>query len=636
VNRFAERYGTLVVGALALAILAAAAVAPVALEMIDEVAYYGAAIAMTERASMVVENGWDQFQADALRAGFLTPGPNGLVPQYPPGAAILGAPLYALFGMRGLVLLNALAAGLTLFVVRGIARAAYEREDVALSAVLLLLLATFWTEYAFGVWPHALAGLFVALALWGFLRALRSDRAATRWALAAGLAAGVGILVRVDTVLILPALGAGAILFAARPVAVLAAGAAGVLPGAAALSAINAWKFGTWNPLSYGAETGGVTLAHHLPSLLAVVALAAFLAAFRAAPGRHRPLLLVAGALATVVAALVLPTLRDTTAAWGRGAAGLIFDAELLGGDSVTDIDGVRYFWNLPKKALGQSIPWIGALAALLVLPAVARARQATVVMAIALFVWGLPFLLTSWYGGWGINMRYFLPMLPVLAVLGAWVWHRFADTTGTGYSVLAIGAAYGLAIVAVVAAFGTGGFDGLQQNTSSWILAACAAAGLAGGAAMRRLPRAGIAVQLMMAIGIGMAAVLSAHDVRLDRTDRSRIAAATARYAELPAASLFYGRPEVASFQLTRPEGLVAVPMPDAVADAALIRAALEAGYRVFMDPVQLPRIVLEIPGINVTGAVYSTDIFIFVEVVLTPAPETGADGTTADPAAP
>ena len=84
-------------------------------------------------------------------------GPNGVAPQYPPGTAVLGAPLYGAFGIRGMILPNAVAAAATLWLVFALARRLTGDATLALGAVGLLAFDTYFLEYAYGIWPHAIA-----------------------------------------------------------------------------------------------------------------------------------------------------------------------------------------------------------------------------------------------------------------------------------------------------------------------------------------------------------------------------------------------------------------------------------------------------------------------------------------------
>ncbi|MBL4558766.1 MAG: hypothetical protein JKP98_22010 [Rhodobacteraceae bacterium] len=157
-------------------------------------------------------------------------------------------------------------------------------------------------------------------------------------------------MVRVDSVLVLPALATATILFAPRHLLMLAAGIAGTLPAAGAMSLINQFKFGSWSPLSYGVAEGGVALTGHSRAIVVVLlALNALLLIRRAGwrPSR-RALWLGAAVLAAGVAAW--PPTREAAWAVLSGGYKLVADARLLSGPEIVDRPGTRYFWVSRKR----------------------------------------------------------------------------------------------------------------------------------------------------------------------------------------------------------------------------------------------------------------------------------------------
>ncbi|MBL4540843.1 MAG: hypothetical protein JKP97_03415 [Rhodobacteraceae bacterium] len=616
-NAIALRRGTAILVVLAIGLLGLAAMWPVALKVIDEAIYYAAAHSLAESGSLIVANGWEQWGVDALRLRFMTAGPNGLAPQYPPGAAFLAAPLMPDFGMRALVLVNAVAAAATLFVTFALARAAFGRADVALGAALLLIFGTFWLEFTVGIWPHALATLCVTTALWASFRGLSATGyRGLWWAGAAGLATGAGAMVRVDSVLVLPALATATILFAPRHLLMLAAGIAGTLPAAGAMSLINQFKFGSWSPLSYGVAEGGVALTGHSRAIVVVLlALNALLLIRRAGwrPSR-RALWLGAAVLAAGVAAW--PPTREAAWAVLSGGYKLVADARLLSGPEIVDRPGTRYFWGLPKKALGQSMPWIGFLIALFWLPMKPADARAVAILAIACVLWILPFSFTAWYGGYGANMRYFLPVLPVLAVLGAWLWAECAERTGAGLSALIIGVISGAALLVGWYFLHPTGYGGTQQALPLILLGATAGTALAAGLAGPWRRFALRVTQSLVAMGFVTATALTAGDIRIDHWSRDLIADAVRRMATVPPDSLIYGRPELAPFQFGRP-GLLALPAGQDAREAQLLLSVLEAGMPVYADTLEAERLIARGAPLAPTGPLLGRPESPFVELV-------------------
>jgi 4-amino-4-deoxy-L-arabinose transferase-like glycosyltransferase len=622
-NRFAERYGTVVLIAIAAGILIyAGAFAPVGLKLIDEVIYNAAAVSFADRGALIVENGWDRFGADALRINFLVPGPHGLASQYPPGAAVLGAPLQRLFGLQGLILLNALAAMATLFVTRAVARSAFGREDVALSAVLLLVLASFWVEYAFGIWPHSLGTLMVLIAFWAGLRGLAADPAAAlRWAVLAGSVAGAGLLIRADTVLIVPALAAAAILFAPRPWSMIGAGLAGLAPFVALASWVNHYKFDRWNPLTYGLDKPGGS------SFRGMCRSSCWSRAFFCALPWHAA---CAGNRAAARGSC-WPVLPPPLPCWCRRSGR--FSSPMARAFSVLSSTPSRFrisnrpngtasciSGNCRRRRWVRTCPGIGCLLGAVFLPLTARERRVLILCALAAFVWTLPFILRSWHGNYGANMRYFLPLLPLLAVVGAWLWHRLADMTGAGGLVLGLGAIYAGGLAALWSVLHASGFDGAQQIMSTHVLTASAGIALAAGWGARRVPRLAIGTQFMFAIGVGLALLFAVQDIRYDRTNRQGTAIAAATFAGLPPRSVYYGRPELFPSFFSRPDSHLAMPYAYR-RDAAFLSEALDKGYRVYVEPEHLQQMLTLIPG-SMPGPYQVSGYYLFHELLPPPRP--------------
>ncbi|MEM9198495.1 MAG: glycosyltransferase family 39 protein, partial [Pseudomonadota bacterium] len=558
---WAAQFGLPIVAVLALGLIAGTFLAAPGLFTIDEVIYWLDATSLAQTGDLTVTNGTGMPAHEAFGLWLLVIGPHGLVPQYPVGSALAGAPLVAALGVQGLILLNAIAAAATLFFTHRLARAITQAEWPALVAVLILCLASFFVEYAWGVWPHAITTACVTAALLTGHWAISADgRAAVGWALLCGLAVGIGFLFRVDSILALPALAAAGLLYARAPFACAIGGAVGLAP-ALAVSMAFAWvKFGSLNPLSYGQTDGGGTtpatylsLAALLAALLGLLILARQIAwqpRFLAAFG-----LGLAGLLATAYLA-PLPLLSDLA----HGVHALIFDMTVVQDPRagvVAHANGTMSFWGLWKKALGQSLPWIGLLVVLALRPGPARLRPALRLLAIACVVWSLPFAMRAWHGGLGSNMRYLLPVLPALSILAVLALQRLPPATVRA-GTLAIWGALGFLTALVWSRLAPSGWAGAHQILPLYAFLAMIAAGIWAGISGRSIP-----ARLTFAASLGIAAFLGPYaDLATAQARRMAIEQRNAVYAEiLPARSLFIGPPEYALAQLARRESSVALP---------------------------------------------------------------------------
>lgn len=571
------------------AVLTAVLVASDGFFSVDEVVYFLGAQTLALTGGFAIPNGFSEFASPDLRILLLSEGPGGLVPQYPAGTALAGAPLIPVFGQRTLIALNVAAGIGTLFAAHALARRLFGEARVADLAVGLLVFATFWSGYVFGHWPHSVSVLCTTLALVLFLGAL--DRAERAWlpALLSGLAVGVGMLFRLDGVLLLPAIVAATILWAVRPVHVLAGGAAGLLPPVLLLAATNAAKFGTWNPLSYGSSGGGTDLARHVVPIAAILAALAGLVVLRAlrdtAIGprlwRMAPLAALAG-----LGLILLTPLAPHVWSLMRGIRAILLDATTISDPRpgvVGGPGGTLSFWGFPKKALAQSLPWLGCLALL------AGARRAPHARGIALVLmvfamWALPFLMRSWHGGLGSNMRYLLPTLPALCALAALAILDLIDRTGGGTRPLVIGVVGGLVLSVAWLGLLPGAAAHLHQIVSLHMFYAVAGTALLAAVAAR--PVTAAVALAMTGVGIGLAAVLAVSDMADAQSHRALNAARSEAVAAIGGPVVFYGAPEAFSHAMRDPDQLIAHPARmGGEFDTGLIDAACAAGYRIIVE---------------------------------------------------
>jgi hypothetical protein len=554
---------------------------------IDEVIYFMGADAFRSTGSFVVDNGQADIRADELRLWLLIDGPAGLVPQYPPGSAIAGAPLLALFGQKGLVVLNVIAAIGTLILTHSLARRLFGSSDVALLAVGILAFSTFWIEYTAAIWPHSVSIFFTTLALRVFLGAIEAESFAWRPAVLSGLAVGTGILFRLEGVLIISGFAAATVLFARRPVQVIAGGAAGILPLFGLLGWLNSQKFGTWSPLTYGMSGGGTDLSTYLGlgaiMFLAIVALLGLrvLRSRLSALGDSTPIVPILLSIATLAAAGAA-ILSPSVARILDGTYSLLVDATTIRDPRagvVAQPDGTLSFWGLPKKALGQSLPWLGCLALLIGAFPSERRRSVTIVLLVC-GLWLLPFAMQSWHGGLGSNMRYFLPLLPPLCALAALLIVRLSGELPAGRGVLGFGIALGLICTAFWMLLLPERIFQMHQVISTYaffgIVGICLVAGMVQRAA------AASAALFAIGVGLGMAFVFGMSDLANGQERRAHMAQQSAAAASIEGPVVLLGPPEAFASAIGNREQVLA--LPDQVThrlDASFIERVCAAGYR-------------------------------------------------------
>jgi hypothetical protein len=407
----------------------------------DEFVYAAMTQRLVEAGSLFFSNGYQETPSEALKLLFLTPGAQGLAPQYPAGYAFLAAPFFMLGGVRGMIFLNTVGALGLIWVTYRFAKILFEDENLALNTALILGLATYICDYAFVVMPQIIASLMIVSAAYFAAASQRPDARAGVHAALAGLCIGVGVNIRVDVIMIAPLLMAWLIGASPAPLRRICALGAGMVPGLAAASWLNYLKFGALSPITYGrvqAANGAdfTTIAGHqqlLPILiLGVLVTAAF------GFGRVRELFLGWRGFAIMglgLAAMMLaPISSGITLRVLKGLYVLLVNLQSYdfinrySGHGFVSQEGWLLFAGGVKKALFDSLPYAGFLVLPFTRVFQSQDRAAHVLLFLVPFAWFSFFAINQWHGGQSNNMRYFAPMLPFLAVLAAAAWKQMAE----------------------------------------------------------------------------------------------------------------------------------------------------------------------------------------------------------------
>lgn len=577
---------------------------------LDGFVYHAMIDAFARNGSLFVDNGLGTYDSSALNLSLMREAGDRLAPQYPGGWGILAAPAYLAAGLRGVIVVNALASALTLPLVWIAARALFDDRALATQAALIWGLATFAVDYAFGVWPHAVATCLVTAAVAAVATGWRDGPAAElRGALVAGLALGLGSHARVDALIAAVPLAVWLLTTARRPYGALGLLLLGLAPGLAAAAAINHAKFGTFSPVSYGHAGGKVSLGYYaglLPLAAAGAALALGLGVARVRAWLLRPAALAATGLGLLAIALAVAPTREALVRVAAGFWVLVVDFQVhsLPARGLEEgPDGTVRVFGLIKKALLQSLPYVAAIPVLM--PRLWRGPDRAAIGFCALFVVLsiVPFAFGSWHGGRATNMRYFLNFLPVLAILAAAALREIA-AMADGHRLAAPAAVVGIGGAAVLYAAARGyPFDVAFQLTLPNAVAAATAAAAVLVLATRGAPRHTLAAALRGLVAFGlMIAFVSAwvFDVQVTRQVRARNAEIARLTGDLPRDALVVTyAPAAAGFRLNRPPALTAeTELSDRAiypALEALVRRAVAEERPVFVQGRPIAEMMVE-----------------------------------------
>lgn len=573
---------------------------PAGLFTIDEVIQLAGIDALVRTGGLAVENDDLATGHQALRLWYLRPGSAGLVPQYPSGFAVLAAPFWMIGGVKGVMALN-FAAALAVAALAGlVARDAVGTWRAGIAAAALTMGATFLADYAFAFWPHAVAAAISTFAVWAALRTVATGD--WRWSLGVGLALGFGGLIRVDVWFMVPALAMWAILASARPIRDLFLAGVGLAPGVLAASTLNWIKFAHFFPASYGQAGGGGSVS---------------------AGGYNFAFFILAiAAVACVIARLTRPRWG-----WIAGAAGIAAVAVLEGGAGYlsaslrgvwvlgidlrdfkgVDIDrfirstpegGVIFYFTL-KKALAQSMPWLGVLPALWLMARDGRKAERRFASLLAITAPSLMLFFASreWHGGLSSNQRYLLALTPLFAVGAIIAISRLPGRATWGWGAGGV-VALALPVLFLTTTEPLSFRVNVEQHLPPMLFAALAAVTCLAALAPMRLQGAfGAAARASAGIAIILALfTMFIGDVLTNYNRRAIGVQRAALVAETPPKSLVYSGGFAGSwpvFEMPRVNLVAADRLTGEVAHD-LTPVALDQGWRVFADDAEATEAIL------------------------------------------
>lgn len=582
---------------------------PAGLFLIDETIQVAAIEAMARNGSLFVQNDEIAPGHPAMRLWLLRPGVEGLTPQYPAGFAVLAAPFWLIGGVKGVMVLNFAAALFIALLTAVIARDVLGSTRAGIAAAAMIMGGTFLADYAFAVWPHTVAVAISTFALWSAWRAVSGGD--WRWSLAVGLALGIGGTIRVDVWFLVPALAMWAVLVAPRPIRDLLWAGVGLAPGLLAASVLNWFKFDHFFPATYGysnsgggsVDGGGVHVGSYNFMYLTL-----FLAFVACVIGRvAKPLWgwltlavgLVCFALLNGGAEFFAATLRGY---WVLGVDLRDFkDVDIDPTIRSTPEGGVIFFFTL-KKALAQSMPWLGVLPVLWLLHRTENERRFTSLLGVVTVTLIFFFASREWHGGLSNNLRYFLALTPLFAIGAVFALTRLPGHAGWGWAaggatavivpVLFVGAEDSFTVmVLVMQLLPPFILAGLLVLTLSTTLGPERWRGVLGAAARMG---AGAAVILSF-LTTHAGDVLTSHSRRQIAEDRSRL------MVETPATSIVFNGDFAGSWPVfTMPDvNLVAAKHGSLAIETDLAPIAFDQGWRVFADlPEATEAILSAFPG--------------------------------------
>lgn len=409
----------------------ATALSPAMPFIIDGGIYLNMASAMAGEGSLAIAGNGGVDGAPPLTK-YLTWTDGELVyPQYPSGYALIAAPFYKFFGVRGLILINAFSLVASSFLLFKTAARLFQYETISFLALAIFVFATFSSNYALAIWPHMLALLVWLGAITCIINGAEATNVRSRalWLCTSGFIIGLGVNIRVDSVLIFAVAFLWLRIFV-RPTDRLAPLMLiiGATPPVILAAWLNQLKFGAFSPLSYGPSEGVTDIQEYRLIILGSAAMLAALwavnipATLASIKQRLSNSSLIIAVVLTMLAAIVLAHRFIWETLYGVYVLVInlqAHDAYFQAGVERNEF-GQLMFWGYPKKALIQSLPYLP----LILIPTLSLLRGRNIQsISLCLLAIAAPvsfYALKQWHGGGSYNMRYFIPALPFIAILCA------------------------------------------------------------------------------------------------------------------------------------------------------------------------------------------------------------------------
>ncbi len=438
---------------------------------IDELTYHKMAQAWVEQGTLFYQNGYEEFPSAELIPGTvkLAERTGRLAPRFPYLGAVLGGTLYAGFGQAGMVACNVLAWVATLALIFLLGRR-LAGAGLGLDACMVFIGASYAWHYSQGTWPQMTAAGLTLLAQYLYVCAW--DGTGWRsWALnaGAGLLVGIGMGLRLDVLFIAPTLFLPSLLRRPWRPGAAAAFALGALPGIALLAWTNLLKFDVFDPLYYGQY--GTSWTSNLPALAGALGLVAVVW-LRAQSDLWQKILSRGPWMAGATLFLLLLggaawAFSDTLDSMARRMCSALIDfrirpLEYPNRGGLRTESGGLYYLDALKKSWLQSLPYLP----MLLLPGLGLLRRKEtdgrwlVLLSAPVLMFGLAYF--RWHCGMGLDLRYGLPALPIIALLAARGMHMLALPARRRWLPWGLGLLLVPVYLFGLRGFGSGGVDAL------------------------------------------------------------------------------------------------------------------------------------------------------------------------------
>lgn len=433
-----------VAGILAFILLSGLVLIRVGVFSIDESTMLLGFDGLSKSGKLKIFNDYESFKVPELNAYKGVVNGDELYVSYAPLYFYLLLPIYVAFGPFGLIIINLMAAAISVFIFYRLTVDITGNESIAVKTILLFVFTTFFFEYTIAIWPHMLTMMLILLTVYLFRMGITGAGAKDFMFFYAGLFLGVAAGIRSSSMIILFLLIF--LVFWEKNDCLKRIGLMilGIYPPLGFISFINHRRFNTINPVANNIGSNfdiqGVNIIVPVMVIflsIYMIFLHYFLSKYfkrdnSASKGKIKTErlqkisvgILSAGGLVIILA--VIFHFREFYG-YGKNFLGYLFNSyfvpKLPYEGAVYIEPGLLTYLGVIKKAVLQSCPFLILIFTAPYILGKTEGILRSDKRLVSLFCFGIPlfYSLFNFHGGMGFNGRYFLELLPwgtLIAVL--------------------------------------------------------------------------------------------------------------------------------------------------------------------------------------------------------------------------
>jgi hypothetical protein len=421
-------------GVLAFILLSGMILVRVGIFSIDESTILLGFDGLSKSGKLKIFNDYETYKVPELNSFKGIVNEDELFVKYPPLYFYLALPIFVAFGPFGLILINLIAAIISLIIFFRLATDITGSESLSLKAVLLLVFTTFFFEYSIAIWPHMLAMMLTLVAIYLFRTGITGEGLKEYMFFYSGLFLGVALGVRSSSLIVIVLLVFLMIwekhgFFRRFGLLML-----GIYPPLGFISFINYYRFNSINPFAndVASRFDFQSVNYLVPIIVILTCLFAIYLHYYLISLKNRELtenkdkerrkkyfFIAFIAISSILILLPILFYFKYFSEYVRNFLAYVMNSYFVPRfpfEGATFVEpGIITYGGIIKKALLQSCPFLILIFTAPYILGKYSEFKRTDKRLISLFCFGIPLFYSffNFHGGMGFNSRYFLELLP-------------------------------------------------------------------------------------------------------------------------------------------------------------------------------------------------------------------------------